>query len=96
MLKHKFNQSHFNRVLLPKPLTYYQTIFNHLKIRGKWAQVLCCFHADHHPSLYLNLETGAYKCFACGKNGRDIIDFYQRLHGVDFRAAAKALGAWKN
>lgn len=88
--------NYFDRTLLPNPLIYYQKIFTSFKLRGKWAQTLCCFHNDHYPSLSLNLKTGAFKCFACGECGSDIIAFYQRFYHVDFKTAVKALSAWRN
>ena len=38
--------------------------------------VLCPFHNDRHPSLYV--ADDHYYCFACGEHG-DVIDFVGRL-----------------
>lgn len=97
--KHTTFKSHrqfFDKKQLPEPFIFYQTIFRHFKVSGQWAQTLCCFHDDHHPSFFLNIKTGAFKCFACGERGGDILDFYQKYHCVDFKTAAKALGAWRD
>ncbi len=85
----------FHRGLLPYPLDYYKRELPSLKVSSKWAMTLCPFHDDHKPSLSVNVETGAYRCFACQENGGDIIDFHRRLYGVDFVTAAKELGAWE-
>ncbi len=37
--------------------------------RGEQATGLCPFHDDHHPSLSVNLQTGQWVCFACGRDG---------------------------
>lgn len=54
---------------------------------------LCPFHADHHPSLYVNTKEQYYKCFACGEGG-DIFKFVQGMEGCDFRGALKILAGW--
>ncbi|MDO9271083.1 MAG: CHC2 zinc finger domain-containing protein [Methylobacter sp.] len=35
----------------------------------------CCFCEDKSGSLRIDLETGAFKCIACGVSGGDIIEF---------------------
>lgn len=53
---------------------------------------LCPFHADNKiGSFRINLITGAYKCFACGAAGGDILAFTMALHGFDFAQALQAL-----
>ena len=88
----------FRRELLPTPATVY------LKEVGKlsrpsnrcYSQALCPFHRDHHPSLRINLQSGAFVCFACGAKGGNVIDFMMLRYGLDFKAAVKQLGAWEN
>ncbi len=84
----------FYRKLLPEPLDFYARHLQTLKRNGKWAKAICSFHEDHNPSMSINVETGAYRCFACGARGGGVVDFYMQLHDVDFKTAAKALGAW--
>lgn len=37
---------------------------------------LCPFHADKNPTSFrVNLDTGAFRCFACGAHGADVFDF---------------------
>ena len=82
------------RELLPDPVTYYSERGFELKGRGAWRQTTCPFHADDHPSLYVNVESGGFNCFACGAKG-DLLAFHMRAHGLNFREAAKDLGAWE-
>jgi len=41
---------------------------------------LCCFHAEHTPSLFIHKETGAYHCFGCGASG-SFANLYFKLTG---------------
>jgi putative DNA primase/helicase len=52
----------------------------------------CPFHADNDPSLSLDLEKGLYKCFGCDAGG-DVIDFYMRRRGLEFKEALTELAA---
>ncbi|MGZ8927055.1 MAG: CHC2 zinc finger domain-containing protein [Methylobacter sp.] len=53
---------------------------------------LCPFHADNKPgSFRVNLATGAYKCFACGIAGGDVIAFTMAYYGLAFTEALKKL-----
>lgn len=51
---------------------------------------LCPFHADHHPSFYVNTKEQYYKCFACGEGG-DVFKFVQKMEGCNFREALRIL-----
>jgi DNA primase len=57
---------------------------------------LCPFHSDNKPgSFRVNLVTGAFKCFACGMAGGDVIAFVMALHGLQFvEALAKLADDW--
>lgn len=57
---------------------------------------LCPFHSDNKPgSFRVNLITGAYKCFACGAAGADVIAFVMSLYGLEFiEALAKLADDW--
>lgn len=57
---------------------------------------LCPFHSDNKPdSFRVNLITGAYKCFACGAAGADVIAFAMALYGLQFvEALAKLADDW--
>lgn len=53
---------------------------------------LCPFHDDTHAgSFRVNLETGGFKCFACGAKGADIIAFIQLRDGLSFPEALRQL-----
>lgn len=86
----------FDRARLPDPLNYYATELDHFRPRGRHASARCPFHDDAHPSLTVDLATGAFHCHVpeCGAHGRGVIDFHMARYGLGFVAAAKALGAW--
>ncbi len=53
---------------------------------------LCPFHDDRKPnSFYVNIVTGAFKCFSCGTSGGDIIQFTQLKEDITFREALEKL-----
>lgn len=73
---------------------FYKGRIPSLQINGKPEAIgLCCFHADTNPSLSVNIETGLYRCFACGAKG-DVFTFHQEATGVDFSTALKELAAF--
>jgi hypothetical protein len=59
---------------------------------GWTKNVSCPFHPDQNPSFGVNLNTGAFKCLACGEHG-DLIAFEMRRHNSDFTNALKKLAA---
>jgi DNA primase len=58
---------------------------------------LCVFHPDMHKGNFrINLDSGAFCCFACGVKGADVIAFTQTRHGLSFPDALKAIAdAWE-
>jgi len=53
---------------------------------------LCPFHEDRSiGSFYINDGTGAFKCFACGAKGGDIISFLQKRDDLSFIEATRTL-----
>lgn len=84
----------FERERLPDPFGYFEGAGLRLIGRGRWRSCCCPFHNDTRPSLSVNIETGAFKCHACGARGGDLIDFHRQRHGLGFKDAAQALGAW--
>ena len=50
---------------------------------------LCPFHDERTPSFYIH-EDNRWSCFGCNSHG-DAIDYYMRLHGVDFISAIKSM-----
>ncbi len=86
----------FRREHLPTPATYYGNHFGRdFPSTRKWVAVLCPFHDDHNPSMSINLDHGGFLCRGCDARGGDVLEFERQLHGLDFVAAAKALGAWR-
>ncbi|STY87514.1 DNA primase [Moraxella ovis] len=77
----------------PDPVSFYARYGIHLK--GKQTNIKCVFHSDKTPSLSINRDTGAFYCFGCGASGGDVLDFYQRYHGVDFLTACKELNIYE-
>lgn len=50
----------------------------------------CPFHKDDTPSFALYIKTNTWHCFS-GCTGSDAIDFYMKLHKIDFNQALKEL-----
>ena len=85
----------FYRRLLPTPAAYYAGEGIKFLGRGPWRDALCPFHQDTSPSLRVRIETGAFRCMACGARGGDVLAFHMRRHELRFVDAAKSLGAWE-
>ncbi len=52
----------------------------------------CPFHKETKPSFSVNDEEGFFYCFGCQAAG-DVISFYQRINGLEFRDALEQLAA---
>lgn len=91
MSKHKLNADEIKQSL--SPADFYRHELNvPLKKHGWQDGGLCPFHSDNkHGSFFVNLETGAYKCFACVANGGDIISFTMTLHSLRFPEALRKI-----
>lgn len=87
------NTARFERSTLPDPVAYFDREGLRLVGRGRWRSVVCPFHDDARPSLRVNVDTGAYKCMACGAKGGDVLAFHRQRHGLSFVQAAHDLGA---
>ena len=86
----------FDRNRLPAIADYYRPVLGELRFNASgWAQVHCVFHEDEHASLSIHRERGAFRCFACGARGGDVLAFEMLRSGADFKSAARALGAWR-
>jgi DNA primase len=57
---------------------------------------LCPFHSDNRPgSFRVNLTSGAFKCFACGAAGGDVVAFAMAFYALQFvEALAKLADDW--
>lgn len=65
-----------------------------LKRDGDEWSALCPFHNEDTPSFTVFVgDDGAdrFHCFGCGEHG-DVLDFVQRIKGVDLKEAIKILG----
>ena len=89
------SKSAFDRSCLPSPTTYFDSVNLSLLGQGTWRSAVCPFHDDTRPSLRVHIESGCFKCMACGAHGGDVLAFHMRLHDLPFVEAAKALGAWR-
>ena len=85
----------FDRSLLPNPSKYYSEQGLKLTGGGEWKQALCPFHKETRPSLGVRLESGSFRCMACGASGGDVLAFHMLRYGMGFMEAAKSLGAWR-
>ena len=85
----------FKRELLPNPGEYFRGQGLKLKGSGEWKNTICPFHKDSKPSLRVRLDSGGFRCMACGARGGDVLAFHMQLYGMPFIEAAKALGAWE-
>ncbi len=85
----------FDRNALPDTEGYYESQgLQFQQRRGKWRTTACVFHGGS-DSMRVNLQTGAFVCMAgCGAHGGDVLAYHMALHGLNFTAAAKDLGAW--
>lgn len=85
----------FRRAFFPNPKEYYRKQGVKLTGGGEWKNAICPFHDDTRPSLRVHLESGAFRCWACGTRGGDVLDFHRERYGLGFEDAAKQLGAWE-
>lgn len=62
----------------------------HGKITGDHLVGLCPFHKDKKPSFSVDLKTGKFTCFACGKSG-NFINFTAEMRGISTKDAYKEI-----
>lgn len=94
-LPQKLNRSYFRREYLPTSGAYYRKQGVKLLGGGEWKSALCPFHSDKKPSLRVRLDSGGFRCMACGVHGGDVLAFHMKRYGLGFIEAAKSLGAWE-
>ena len=63
-----------------------------LKGRGRVRQGVCPFHEENAGSFTVYADSQRWYCFGCGLGG-DVLDFVQRLDGVDLPEALRRLDA---
>ena len=92
MIKQKLNVDYIKNSL--NPFDFYRHELPNAPLKKhEWNDGgLCPFHSDKKPgSFRINLVTGAFKCFACGIKGGDIIAFTMAINGLQFTDALKRL-----
>ena len=87
--------NNFNRSNLQSPANYFKAQGLKLTGGGEWKTATCPFHEDTHPSLRIRIDSGGFKCMACGSHGGDILSFHMKRYGLSFKQAARDLGAWE-
>ncbi len=85
----------FDKSAMQPPATYFKEQGLKLTGGGEWKNALSPFHDDRKPSLRVRLDTGGFRCMACGAHGGDVLSFHMQRYGLGFIAAAKQLGAWR-
>ena len=83
----------FRRELLPDPADYHVAAGEPLTGIGAWGTRGCPFHGGS-DSMRVNRASGGFCCMSCGEKGGNVLDFHMRVHGLDFVAAARELGAF--
>jgi CHC2 zinc finger len=88
--------SRFRKEHLPPASVFYRKEFQRLSRPSRgWARTACPFHQGHNRTAFsVNLETGGFRCFNCGVKGGDVVAYVMLRDRLDFKAAAKSLGAW--
>ena len=87
-------KSAFKREALPVPAEYFREQGLKLTGAGEWKSATCPFHQDGTPSLRVRLDSGSFRCMACGAHGGDVLAFHMLRHGLRFVDAARDLNAW--
>ncbi len=85
----------FNKSALQRPANYFKEQGLKLTGGGEWKNAVCPFHQDTHPSLRVRIDTGGFRCMACGAHGGDVLSFHMQRYNLGFVEAAKQLGAWR-
>jgi DNA primase len=91
-IKQNLSADYIKQTLFPRDFYRHELLNTPLKKHGWNDGGLCPFHGDNKPgSFRVNLATGAYKCFACGAAGADVIAFTMALYGLKFVEALEQL-----
>ena len=60
---------------------------------GRWFVASCPFHADAHPSFWVDTEQGICGCHKCNIKVMDVIDLHARMHHLSNKDAIRELSA---
>ena len=81
---------------IQKRINYREFYGKHVDLKSKShgsngeVNVLCPFHQDKMSSLSVNLNTGLWNCHA-GCGGGWVVQFYAKLHSIDWPTATKRI-----
>lgn len=64
-----------------------------LRRAGRDLVARCPFHEEKTPSFYVSRDRGLFYCFGCKAAG-DVFSFYERIEGVSFPEALRALARY--
>jgi len=75
-------------------LDFVELVHRYVSLRpvGERWTAPCPFHHETKPSFYVHPGPGFFYCFGCQASG-DVIDFYARINGLDFKQALIQLAA---
>jgi DNA primase len=82
--------------LLPQPRQFWEGELGRLSRpdRKNYVKGNCPFHrSKSKTSFSVSLTTGSFHCWGCDAHG-SMLDFIMQRDSVDFKTAAKKLGAW--
>jgi hypothetical protein len=65
--------------------------YTRLRRAGRQWVGLCPFHAERHPSFYVEPVRRVFYCFGCGAGG-DVFDFVMRAEQCSFGRALEVVG----
>lgn len=82
-----------NAELIKSKVDIVDVVSSYIEIKksGSNYKGLCPFHNEKGASFMVNQNLQIYKCFGCGEAG-DVINFVEKIEGVDFRGAIKIIG----
>lgn len=78
---------------LPDAVSYFEAEGVPMVGPGRWKTGPCHFHGGS-DSLRVHVQTGAFRCMACGVKGGDVLAYTMQRHGIEFVDAARSLGAY--
>ncbi|MDP3275959.1 MAG: DNA primase [Deltaproteobacteria bacterium] len=73
-------------------LSLHDVVSQYVPLRKAGSSYLarCPFHDEKSPSFHVSASKGVFHCFGCKASG-DLFEFYQRIEGVTFPEAMRAL-----
>jgi hypothetical protein len=88
-------RGYFRKELLPPPSSFWKYELGRMSRPNRnWTRSKCPLHGGNNPTAFsANLATGGFHCFNCGAHGGDLVDYVMQRDGIDFKAAARSLGA---